>query len=478
MPLSWRKRGAAMTADRPALRDYQRTAVRHILTHPRCALWAGMGLGKTLTTLTALAILKAYGEIGPDRPALVLAPLRVASTTWPDECRKWRHLGLTCAAAVGDAKARAKAVFASGADIVTANYETLPWLVKTCGTDWPFACIVADEASRLKNFRLRGGGERARALASVAFRSPRFIELTGTPAPNGLLDLWGQSFFLDRGKRLGASFSRFTSRFFRQVRCGSSAFAVRYEPHDGAADEIQRALSDLALSIRAEDYFPTDAPIVQDIRVDLPPAARKLYAQLESAFFADLDALGIGEGEIDVANAAARSGKCLQVAAGAVYRDDGSWQDVHDAKIDALRSCVEEAAGEPVLVAYHWKADAARLKKAFPEAVELDRNPATIRRWNAGEIPVLLAHPAAAGHGLNLQDGGRRMVLFSPWWDLEQHQQILERIGPTRQMQSGHPRAVFVHRLVAADTLDSAVLDRLDGKASVQDALLQAVSTA
>lgn len=461
----------------PALRDYQRRAVRHILTHPRCAIWASMGMGKTLTTLTALAVLKSFGELSPAAPALVVAPLRVASTTWPDECRKWSHLGLSCAAAVGDPKQRTAAL-KSGADVIATNFESIPWLVRTCGADWPFACIVVDEASRLKSFRLRGGSMRARALSTVAFRSPRFIELTGTPAPNGLLDLWGQAFFLDRGKRLGTSFLQFTTLYFRQVRCGASAFAMRYEPHKGAAEEIQGALSDLALSIRAEDYFPTDAPIVQDIQVSLPPAARKLYSQLESSFFADLEALGIGEGEIDVANAAARSGKCLQVAAGAVYREDGTWESVHDAKLEALRSVVEEAAGEPVLVAYHWRADAARIKAAFPQAVELDKRPETVRRWNEGKIPLLLAHPASAGHGLNLQDGGRRMVLFSPWWDLEQHLQILERIGPTRQMQSGHPRAVFVHRLVAADTLDSAVLDRLDGKASVQAALLAAVSAA
>lgn len=464
-------------SDAPALRDYQRRAVRHILTHPRCALWASMGMGKTLTTLTALAVLKSFGELSPAAPALVIAPLRVASTTWPDECRKWAHLGLSCAAAVGDPKQRTTAL-KSCADVIATNFESIPWLVRACGERWPFACIIVDESSRLKSFRLRGGSMRARALSTVAFKSARFIELTGTPAPNGLLDLWGQAFFLDRGKRLGASFSRFTARFFRQVRCGASAFAVSYEPHEGAAEEIHGALSGLALSLRAEDYFPTDAPIVQDIPVQLPPAARKLYSQLEGSFFADLEALGIGEGEIDVANAAARSGKCLQVAAGAVYREDGTWEAVHDAKLEALRSCIEEAAGEPVLVAYHWRADAARIKSVFPQAVLLDKNPETIRRWNEGKIPLLLAHPASAGHGLNLQDGGRRMVLFSPWWDLEQHQQILERIGPTRQAQSGHPRAVFVHRLVAADTLDSAVLDRLDGKASVQAALLAAVSAA
>ena len=459
------------------LRDYQRIAVRHILTHPRCALWAGMGMGKTLTTLTALAVLRQFGEISAAAPALVIAPLRVASTTWPDEVAKWTHLGLTCAAAVGDVKARSRAL-RSGTDIIATNFESIPWLVQACGGRWPFGCIVVDESSRLKSFRLHGGSKRARELSRMAFRSPRIIELTGTPAPNGLIDLWGQSWFLDRGKRLGASFARFIARWFRTERVGSNAFAVSYEPYEGAEDEIQQALGDLALSIRAEDYFPTDAPIIQDIRVPMPEPAVKLYKKIEADFFADLEAMGLGEGEIDVANAAARSGKCLQIAAGAIYRDDGTWEDVHDAKLDALRSIIEEAAGESVLVAYHWRADAARIKKAFPEAVILDKNPATIRAWNAGKIRMLLAHPAAAGHGLNLQDGGRRMVLFSPWWALEEYQQIIERIGPTRQAQSGHPRAVFIHRIVAQGTLDDAVLSRLDDKASVQAALLAAASAA
>lgn len=466
-----------MSTNAPALRAYQRKAVRHILTHPRCAVWASMGMGKTLTTLTALAVLKSFGEISPSAPALVIAPLRVASTTWPDECRKWSHLGLSCAAAVGNPKQRTAAL-RSGADVIATNFECIPWLIRLCSSRWPFGAVIIDEASRLKSFRLRGGSKRARMLSTVAFKSPRFVELTGTPAPNGLLDLWGQSWFLDRGKRLEASFSRFIARWFRTEQVGRDAFAVQYVPQDYAADEIQEALRDLALSIRAEDYFPTDAPIIQDIRVEMPEPAQRLYRKIETDFFADLEALGIGDGEIDVANAAARSGKCLQVAAGAIYRDDGSWEDVHDAKLEALRSIIEEAAGESVLVAYHWRADAERIRKAFPGAVMLDKNPETIRRWNAGKIPLMLAHPASAGHGLNLQDGGRRLVLFAPWWALEEYQQIIERIGPTRQAQSVHPRAVFIYRLIARGTLDEAVLGRLDGKASVQAALLAAVSAA
>ena len=459
------------------LREYQRQAVRHFLSRPRCALWAGMGMGKTLATLTALAVLKSFGELSPAAPALVIAPLRVASCTWPDECRKWSALGLRCVAAVGTPKQRTAAL-RSGADIIAINFESLPWLIKMQSDAWPYSCIVVDEASRLKGFRLGGGGgQRTRALSRVAFLSQRFWELTGTPAPNGLLDLWAQAWFLDRGVRLGHSFSAFTSQYFKAEQVAANPWAKAYTPLEGSPEQIQAALADVALSVRPEDFFPLESPIFSDVEITMPDHAQELYTQLESSFFADLEALGIGEGGIDIANAAARSGKCLQVAAGAIYREDGSWEPVHDAKIEALGSIIEEAAGEPLLIAYHWRADAERIKKAYPQAVMMDKDPRTIQKWNAGKIPLLLVHPAAAGHGLNLQDGGRRLVLFSPWWNLEEYQQVLERIGPVRQLQAGHPRSVIIHRLIARGTLDRDVLTRLSGKASMQEVLLEAVAS-
>lgn len=457
-----------------ALRPYQRTIAMQVALNRRSCVWAGMGMGKTLSTLAAVAYLKRTGEVGPSAPVLVLAPLRVARTTWPDEARKWPSLGVSCVAAVGTPAERVAALQA-GADVVATNYEQLPWLVERFGSRWPFAMVVCDESTRLKSFRLGGGGgSRAKALSRVAFVSRRFVELTGTPSPNGLVDLWGQLWFIDRGQRLGRSFRAFASRWFREVRCGPSPFAKRLEPYPESAAEIQAALRDVVVSVRAEDWFPTDAPVRTRVEVDLPPSARKVYRQLEAEFFASLD----DGSEVDVANAAVRSAKCLQVASGVVYCDggDAAWSELHDAKLDALRSVAEEAAGEPLLVAYHWKADAERIRRAFPEAVLLDKSPETVRRWNAGRIPVLLVHPASAGHGLNLQDGGRRLVNFSPWWNLEEAQQVVERIGPTRQAQSGHPRTVFIHDLVARDTLDEAVLDRLEGKASVQEALVRAMS--
>lgn len=449
-------------------RVYQKLIIGHILSHPRCALFVSMGMGKTSSTLAALEYLKLTGE---PVCALILAPLRVAASTWPDEVKKW-GFDLRVSAIVGTAAQRSAALMRP-ADVYCTNYENIPWLIKELGSSWRFNVIVADESTRLKSFRLGGGGSsRAKALSKVAGKAARFIELTGTPAPNGLLDLWGQLWFLDRGERLGRSFGVYTSVYFKPRRVGSSPWAVTYDPCDWARDVIQKKLSDICLSLDAGDYFPLEDPISVTVPVDLPPAARRVYDDLQRDMLAELDS---GE-EVGAVNAAAKTVKCLQVASGAVYHEDGeSWDVLHDEKISALASIVEEAAGAPVLVAYHWKADLDRLKKAFPAGRELDRNPETIKAWNAGKIPLLFAHPASAGHGLNLQDGGNILVFFSHWWDLEQYQQIVERIGPTRQAQAGHPRAVFLYHIVARDTVDELVMRRRETKREVQDLLLESL---
>lgn len=452
-------------------RPYQKEIIDHILAHPRSAVFAGMGMGKTSSTLFALQFIKwVYG----DMPALVLAPLRVAQSTWPDEVRKWEELSdMTVSVVTGNAAERTAAL-EKKADIYCMNYENLPWLIKrlhdTSGV-WPFRTVVCDESTRLKGFRVRGGGARTKALSVVAFITPRFIELTGTPAPNGLQDLWGQMWFLDKGKRLHKSFSRFQNTWFRPIRVGSDAFAVKWEPEEWAQEDIQARIKDLCITVKAEDYFPLEEPVENIVYVDLPPKAQKIYKAMQREAFAELE-----DGQaVEAFNAAAVTMKCLQLASGAMYDDKGNPHPVHDAKLDALASIVEEAAGAPILVAYQWKFDAQRIKERFPQAVILDKNPDTIRKWNDGKIPILLAHPASAGHGLNLQDGGNILVFYSHWWDLEQYQQIIERIGPTRQYQAGHPRPVFIYQIVAKHTMDDTVMVRRRTKASVQELLLQAM---
>ncbi len=450
-------------------RPYQAQMLAHTLDVPRCALWAGMGMGKSCATLTALQAL----ELTEPGPALVLAPLRVARSTWPDEAAKWAHLrGFTVEPIVGTVAQR-KAALRQGANVYTTNYEQLPWLVELLGEQWPFTKIVADESTRLKSFRTRQGSQRAQALARVAHRhASRFIELTGTPSPNGLQDLWGQAWFLDKGQRLGASFSAFERRWFQAIPVGPVPAARELRPLPHAQGEIQQRLADVALTLDAADWFDLRQPIVNTVRIELPAKARQQYQDMQREMFA-----AIGEHEVEALNAAAKSAKCLQMASGSVWVDAqaGTWVETHDLKLQALESIAQEAAGAPLLVRYHWVPSRERILRAFPKARLLDDDPQTIRDWNAGRIPLLVAHAQSAGHGLNLQDGGHHYVAFDHWWDLEHHQQITERIGPVRQVQAGHNRPVHHHYIIATGTVDELVMARLETKRSVQDLLLGAM---
>lgn len=446
---------------------YQEKIIGHIIDVPRCAVWAGMGLGKTSSGLAAVDAL----DIVEPAPVLVLAPRRVAASTWPDEVRKWdnfKHISVSTI--VGSAKERRDALDRP-AKLYTMNYENLPWLLDIVGADWPFRMVIADESTKLKGFRLRQGGKRARALAKVAHsRIDRFVQLTGTCAPNGLVDLWGQFWFLDRGKRLGASFGAFESRWFHRQQMGSDAHAFKLIAHKHSQREIEDRIKDLTISLKAEDYFDLKEPIHNVIRVKLPAQAEKLYRKMEREMYIQLQS---GEG-IEAFNAASATIKCLQLASGFIYTENG-WEPIHDAKLEALEEVIEEAAGMPVLVAYHFKTDLERLLKRFPQSRHLDADPKTITDWNAGKIPVLFAHPASAGHGLNLQHGGNIIAFFGHWWNLEEFQQIIERIGPTRQAQSGYDRPVFIHYLVAAGTVDEVVMRSRESKKTIQDLLMEAM---
>ena len=451
-------------------REYQHAIIEQALDLPRCAIWAGMGMGKSVGTLTALDIL----ELTEPGPALVLAPLRVAASTWPDEAAKWAHLSNVEVSAVVGTPEERRAALKRPATIYTTNYENLPWLVEHFGNKWPFRKVVADESTKLKSFRLKQGGKRAHELGRVAHcKVDRFIELTGTPSPNGLVDLWGQAWFLDQGVRLGRSFEAFKSRWFQSIQVGTDRHAVRLDPLPFAQEQIEDRLRDLCLALNARDYFDISEPIVNVIRVELPAKARRMYRDMEREMFLALDC----GTEVEAFNAASKTMKCLQLANGAIYTDDtcSTFAEVHDAKLQALEDVIEEAAGMPVLVAYHFKSDLARLQRTFPKGRALDKNPQTIRDWNAGKIPVLFAHPASAGHGLNLQDGGNILAFFGHNWNLEEFQQIIERIGPTRQAQAGHDRPVFIYHIVAADTVDELVMARRESKREVQDLLLEAM---
>lgn len=449
----------------------QNKAIQHMLRHERCAVWASMGSGKTAATLTAVDILLTLEYIAP--PVLVIAPLRVARTTWPDEVEKWFHLAsLKVQPILGKEPQRLKALKNKEANIFTVNFENLPWLVKTLGEDWPFQMVIVDESTRLKGFRLKKGTQRARALAKVAHRKiTRLVELTGTPSPNGLQDLWGQLWFIDGGRRLGSTYTAFTQRWFRPSHNGYGI-----EPMPYTQDQVQREVKDICITLDVKDDMDISEPIVTPIYVSLPEKAQEKYAEMEKEMFVELEKDGITHG-IEALNAAAKTMKCLQLASGAAYVgvNNSTWVEIHDEKIQALESVIEEAAGMPVLVAYHFRSDLARLKQAFKQGRELNKDPQTIKDWNEGKIPVMFAHPASAGHGLNLQHGGNILVFFSHNWDLEQFQQIIERIGPTRQKQAGYDRPMYIYHLLARGTMDEVVMKRRETKAEVQTLLLEAM---
>lgn len=461
-----------MTLPQFAPRPIQEPMIGHILAHPRAGVFAGMGTGKTSGTLAALHTL----QLVEDGPVLVIAPLRVASDTWPDEVARWAQFAqaFNVVPIIGDGKVRATALdraLRTPRALATINFENLPWLVERLAVlkkPWPFRTVVVDEASKLKGFRLKQGTQRAKALATVAHKHvDRIILLTGTPAPNGLMDLYGPLWFVDGGQRLGRTFSAFTQRWFRPAFNGFG-----YEPFDHAHDEIHAKIKDVCLSLNAADWFDLREPVKNVIEVALPAKARGLYKEMETKFFAEIDGH-----EVEAFNAAAKSMKLLQLCSGAAYvgEDNTKWATVHDAKIEALESVVEEANGMPVLVFYHFKSALARLMKAFPGAINVGTAEG-LRDAKKGKGKVWLGHPASMGHGVDgLQQHTNICAFFDLNWNLEEHLQAIERIGPTRQAQAGFDRPVFVHYITARDTVDEVVLQRIRTKREVQDLLLDAL---
>lgn len=454
-------------------REYQSLITNFALDVPRCMIWADMGLGKTVSTLTALDALFLSGE---SHPALIIAPLIVARDTWPDEARKWEHLRHTDIMPIIGSEAERRAALRYDAGVFTVNYDNLVWLVDHFGDRWPFKTIVADESRRLKSFRTRQGGKRTAALAQVAHtKAKRFIQLTGAPAPNGLQDLYGQAWFTDGGQRLGRTFTAFRDRWFRQARNG---FGI--EPLEFAQEQIHGALRDVCLRVDAADYFDLDEPIIVNHYIDLPPVARVKYRELEREMFTQIE-----DRTVEAFNAAARTQKCLQFCNGAVYvdplvegeesRGPKEWREVHKLKIEALKSIVEEANGSPILCAYHFKSDKERLLKAFPGARDLS-DPVQLREFKTGKYELGIGHPASMGHGVDgLQEYCHRLAFYSMWWDMDQRDQFIARVGPVRQFQAGHKRPVYLHNILARSTVDELVLARHETKREVQSLLLESM---
>lgn len=437
------------------LHAYQREAVDFIKDRPSSALWLDMGLGKTVSTLTAISDLLASGEA---KRVLVIAPLRVALSTWPNEVKLWSHLAdmklNVLAGLPADARRRA-AGWPEPVSVI--NRELVPWLVEHFGQKWPYDTVVIDEASAFKSTQAK----RWRALRSVLPKIKRMIELTATPASNSLIDIWPQIYLLDRGERLGKTKGMFLEKYCRSV--GNPQWN-QWEVKPDRKDALYRAIADVVCRMKADDYLDVPDRIDSVIDITLPAKINGQYLTLQKEFILNLE-----QGEVTAVNAAVQANKLLQLCNGAMYLDDGGYEVVHDDKLDALAEIAEQT-DEPILVAYQFKSDLERLKKKFPKAVALGKDPATIDQWNDGRIPMLLAHPASAGHGLNLQRGGRTIVWFGLPWSLELYAQFNGRLH-----RQGQDKPVLVYHLLASGTVDEAVHATLSKKDATQNDLMESV---
>lgn len=435
--------------------NYQQFATDFILNQSICCLMLDMGLGKTVITLTALWQL-ALDSFDVSR-VLVIAPKRVAEDTWPKELAKWEHLtGLTSSLVLGSAAER-KAALQRKAFLYIINRENVAWLVKN--HYWDFDMVVIDELSSFKSNK----AERFKAMKKVRPMVTRIVGLTGTPAPNTLLDLWPQMYLMDMGQRLGRFIGGFRNRFFLPDK-RNREIIYSYKPREGAVDAIYALISDICISMKAADYLDMPERIDNRIEVSMSPKERKLY----DTFQKDM-VLSIGDEELDATNAAALSNKLLQMANGAVYGEDKKIIPIHDRKLDALEDLVEAANGKPLLVAYWYKHDLQRIKARFKNVRCID-TAKDIDDWNAGKIPLALIHPASAGHGLNLQDGGCTIVWFGLTWSLELYQQLNARLW-----RQGQKHTVVIHHIVTKGTHDEDVMRALENKDTRQSALIEAV---
>ena len=446
------------------LYPYQRGAVKHIIDHPACGLFMEMGLGKTVSTLTAIKLLKeCYFEVNH---TLIVAPLRVAQSTWSDECAGWSHLkSLNLSKIIGSEKQR-EAALTQDADIYIINRENVPWLVSKYAHLFAkrfFDLLVIDELSSFKSSR----AARWKALRSVRPSFHRVVGLTGTPAPNGYIDLWAEMYLLDQGERLGKFVTKYRAEYFNGI--GNGQITFRYSSKEGSEEAISSKISDICISMKSEDYLQLPECICLTKKVELH-GLRNNYEEFERDcvlhLLEDKD-----ESTISATCAVALSNKLAQFCNGAVYDEDGQVHTIHDKKLDALEDIVEAANGQPVLVFYEFRHDIPRIiSRLKGYRVRQLIKPQDLADWNNGLIDVALAHPASAGHGLNLQRGGHIMVWFGLTWSLELYQQANARLH-----RQGQERPVTIYHLVCPGTIEDDMLNALTRKKGSQEALMDAI---
>lgn len=436
--------------------EYQKYAIDYLLGKPVAAIFLDMGLGKTVISLSTIFDLTL--DSFQIRKVLIIAPLRVARDTWPAEVTKWDHLkGLNYSVAVGT-EAERKMALMQKVQVYLINRENVQWLIEDSGLPFDYDMVVVDELSSFKSHQAK----RFKSLMKVRPKVKRIVGLTGTPSANGLMDLWAEFRLLDLGQRLGRFIGYFRETYFTPDKRNQQVI-FSYKPKPGAEEAIYHQIADITISMKNTDYLHMPELVMNEISVWLSDPEWQHYQTLKAEMV-----LSLNDKDIDAANAAALSGKLLQLASGAVYGENGVVVHVHDRKLDALEDLVEAANGKPVLIAYWFKHDRDRILDRFP-AEQLDSEE-SIRRWNSGEIPLALIHPASAGHGLNLQAGGSTLIWFSLTWSLELYQQTNARLW-----RQGQKEPVVIHHLVAKDTIDEDVMAALAKKDAGQAALLQAV---
>ena len=445
--------------------DYQVRAIEFVASRPYCALFLDMGLGKSVVTLTALRNLQSplVDEVGK---ILVIAPKSVARNTWTDECAKWDHLnGTKVSVVMGEAWKRDAALKAD-ADIYVINRDNVVWLVSQffdldkgkLKAPWPFDTVVLDESTSFKNFQAK----RFKAILKVRPFIRRIVELTGTPTPNGLMDLWPQIKLLDGGERLGRFIGQYRETYFTAgARNGSVIY--EYVPRKGAKEKIAAKVADICLTMQAEDYLKMPKVIDGGMTLTMTPEELTAYNVLEKDCVMDLP----DGAEILAVTAVALTNKLLQCASGAVYDDEHVWHDVGSTKIEALTDLLEQTS-EPVLIYYNYQHELARIKAAVPDVVPFKGEPDLMKRWNAGGIRVMCAHPASVAFGLNMQAGGHIIVWYSPTWNLELYQQANARL-----LRQGQTKPVILYHLICRHTMDEVVIAALKSKNAVQDAVLK-----
>lgn len=448
------------------LHDYQRACVKHIIDHPFCGVFLEMGLGKTVSTLTAINYLMYdYLDISS---VLVIATKRVVESVWQEEAENWEHLRrLTFSKIMGSKKQRLEALHRS-ADIYLISRDNVAWLCALYGGGkLPFDMVVIDELSSFKSYK----SIRFKALRGARPYLKRLVGLTGTPAPNGLIDLWPQIYLMDRGERLEKTVTRYRERYFRPGRSNGNV-VYSYSPLQGSEEAIHDKISDICISMKSKDYLDMPPEVDNFVRLKMPPELEKKYKDFERDRVLDLFSPKEQRDDvISVVNAAALSNKLLQFANGAIYDEDKIVHPIHDIKLDALKEIIEDANGQPVLVAWTYQFDRDRimeyLKKYKPRELV---NAKDIKDWNEGRVQVMLAHPASAGHGLNLQAGGHIVVWFGLTWSLELYQQFNARL-----YRQGQKNSVIINHLILSGTHDEDVINALRRKNSTQSALMDSI---